>query len=117
MNDNQEEKPDVFWSPRNEIQVAIFYNEANFPVIGIQQVWKFLHAFPYKDADGGVILRFNPLRQPPFAKSYYGSKEEMFKALKKGSYKALKENPDMQLVYLGKILREDSFEDDVNRRF
>jgi hypothetical protein len=110
--ENEEDKIEQFLEPPKkvkitDIQVCILELPIEARILNT-----FLFAYPYKFEDGGIIHVYNASYKPigiPLGSEAFSSKSLLWRAYRDIKNKALKDNPDLKVVYEGKILRDEHY--------
>lgn len=91
-----------------DIQVMIFsLGKMNIgPTIGTQEMFTFGFCYPFRYEDGGMISVYNPTIWVGAKNQIFASKELLYRAFAQLRIKTFKKNPDIILIWDGKINRD-----------
>lgn len=93
-----------------DVRILIFsLGEIEFPNIGSREIFTFGYCYPFRYEDGGMISVYNPTAWIGAKSQRFETKELLFRAFKSLKSKTIQKNPDILLIWDGKIMRDMSY--------
>lgn len=90
-----------------DVTVCIMEFEHEFPNLGHQIINPFLYCCPFDDGSGGENRIYSPFHDNGMRRNKYTSEELLFKAYQLTKKRILMRNPNIKVLYEGKILLEE----------